>query len=172
MSLVLFVSDWEIECCAPPPAVGAPATWGLELHPADGDDLARPYRVVPRPPHAVAVGVACAYWPVERVPLPPAPATVRGTLFGTAHGGRGCRDEGGDLPRARGVVRRVRVVTRELAAEAGDPRNLVPVPGSLRLTDVTVSPRWFAAPDPVGPGDWEIGVLLDLDAVRAVSPDE
>ncbi len=65
-----------------------------------------------------------------------------------------------DAPTVTGVVQRIRVLgQRFLLIE----RRLEPVPGTLELTDVTSSPRWFTSPiESGGERVHETDVLLDL----------
>lgn len=86
------------------------------------------------------------------------PQQLTGQVSGTRHGGTDT-----DLfPTTTALVRRVRTI-RHLVQEKD--RVISPVPGSLTLTDVQTSPKWFhqgrraAAADPPWSQD---GVLIDL----------
>ena len=157
----VFVSGWEIECCAPPPVVGEKATFRLDFVAAGGVyPLAELYRerlwLVTRRTDGLTQlsdGPAEAMWP-DHLGAPPAPgpALLRGYLYGHAHG-----HAPDDAPLTTGRVRRVRVTGQEYRRVA--PRQLEPVAGTLTFTDVRESPRWFAGTDA---GPQQIGVLLDL----------
>ncbi len=154
----VFVSGWEIECCAPPPVVGGTGTWRLDFIGAGDGDLDRDHTLlVARLPDRTELsdGPVTALWADHNGPPPePGRRTVRGFYYGNAHG-----PAHPDAPVTTGVVLRVRLVRQDYALVA--PRSLAPVPGTLTLTDVRRSPRRFAGGP--GAGVHETGVLLDLD---------
>jgi hypothetical protein len=161
----VFVSSWEIECCAPAPVVGEPTRWVLTfIDPSDiwpELDCDRAWRVERRD-HSTWLtdGPVSARWSEHNGPPPePGHTTVRGSLYGGVH------DEG---PRITGTVQRIRFATSNYRLV--QPRRLEPVPGTLALTDVPEAPRsLFFNFDSEGRrnahGDDEpksLGVLLDL----------
>ncbi|MDQ2706163.1 MAG: hypothetical protein M3Z25_00300 [Actinomycetota bacterium] len=166
------VDDWEIECCAPPPVVGQPTSWTLQFIAATASTTPELHRdslwdVVERGSGSVLIDDAVsAFWLPPNGPAPrPGRARLHGFLAGTVHGGL-VPDE---VPRITGVVRRIRVIARRFVLSGTGPgRMLEPVPGTLTLTDVARSPRWFATPAPRTSDHpdnppFETGVLLDLD---------
>ncbi|MGH3549512.1 MAG: DUF6578 domain-containing protein [Pseudonocardiaceae bacterium] len=174
-SVEIFVSSWEIECCAPPPVVGHPSSWALIFF-TDASEDNREFhrdscwRVVDNGSAPVLVnGTITAMWPSFNGPAPaPGPARLRGYLSGTAHGGL----IPPDFPTITGVVQRIRLAAqRFVLGETRVGRALQPAPGTLTLTDVPRSPRWFASPRPQtedhpdNPPS-QIGVLLDLTIAR------
>jgi hypothetical protein len=185
----VVVDGWEIECCAPPPVVGHPSTWGLRFILAGGDGragtspfdrehdwLATAYygQAVAYDGQAVKLsrhGVAACWEPAGGEAFRSGPIRLRGHLSGTVHGI--LPDE---FPKVTGVVLRIELITeREMLDEADGPRRLVKLPGSLRLTDVQASPRWFTRPAPsvAGPEaatECHTGVLLTL-AVTSPAPE-
>ncbi len=157
----VFVSGWEIECCAPPPVIGEEAAFRLDFVPAGGEyplrelERERLWLVTRRPDGLtqLADGPVEALWPGHLgSPPAPGPALLRGYLYGNAHG-----PAPDDAPPATGRVCRVRVAGQEYRRVA--PRRLEPVAGTLTLTDVRESPRCFDGTDA---GPQQIGVLLDL----------
>ncbi|MGH3696049.1 MAG: DUF6578 domain-containing protein [Pseudonocardiaceae bacterium] len=73
-----------------------------------------------------------------------------------------------DFPRTTGRVNRLRLVTQHYAKLA--ERSWQPVPGTVTLTDIQRSPRWFTDAPPAPLADrtapqsrvFQTGVLLDL----------
>lgn len=166
----VFVSGWEIECCAPPPVVGECTTWRLGFVPAGGDypsaelDRDRSWQVSRRADGATVLvdGPVAAHWSDHAGPPPgPGRATLRGYLYGNAHG-----PAPDDPLRTSGRVRRVRVVSQLFTLETG--RTLVAVPGTVQLSDVQRSPRRFTHGDGSGTR-METGVLVEM-AVRDTAP--
>jgi hypothetical protein len=143
------VAEWEFGCCAPPPVIGAPTTWGLRHEPAGGgpgplldeehewwvehDGLLRRGAVVARPG---GPGPAPA----------PGPAVLRGSLRGSVH------VDPEECPRVTGRVERMRLLRRRWSSAAA--------PGSLVAQDVAE----YALDVPAAPGDGGdvVGVLLDV----------
>jgi hypothetical protein len=167
----VFVSSWEIECCAPPPAVGEEATWTLQFVSASGPypfpelDTERSWQVVQRGDTTCLIdGPVVAFWSdFDGAPPAPGPATMRGHVYGNAHG---------PLPEAvpavMGIVQRVRIASQAYAPHG--ERELRAVPGTLMLADVERSPRWFSRGDrPLADRvdqAQQTGVLLDLAVSR------
>lgn len=165
----VFVPDWEIECCVPPPAVGARTGGALQFVTTaptapepDGFDRDGTWQVTRQGELTLfRAGAVVALWAGTDGP-PPAPGTarLRGRLFATAHA------LGPDVvARTSGTVLRVRLVSRRFrTVETDGGPALVPVAGTVRAVDVGASPRWFASPcGPVGTSAvHETGVLLDL----------
>lgn len=161
-TVTIHIASWEIECCAPPPAVGHSTSWRLTFAPDPGGE---PWPG--RDEHAVrAAGavvivddVVPAHW---RGNLHgPAPASTRlwGGLHGTAHGGV----VPDDVPLVTGRVERVRVVRCRYATTDVDGRSrLEAVRGSTTVTDVRESPRWFTWPSAGSDEPGETGVLVDV----------
>ena len=167
-SVVLVQIDaWEIECCAPPPAVGELTEWRLYFMAAGPDpalNFTADWTASPWPPDApdqLGIVLRCGQLTVLWAD-PPEPITglqrLTGQVYGTRHGGTDT-----DLfPMTAAVVRRVRVV-RHMVQDVD--RVISPVPGSLTLADVPVSPRWFhrGRKGATGEPTWsQDGVLLDL----------
>ena len=160
----ILIADWEIECCAPPPVVGAVATWSLEFVNAS-DELAHEavWTVTRRPDGAVLLdrGGIHAAWNTSVAPPPRAGIhTLRGRLHGTVHGS--VRSTIPDsLPPVSGRVQRIRIVSHELVGDhtgQPSPRHT----GVTRtLREVHESPRWFN-PATTGPGPLNTGVLVDM----------
>jgi hypothetical protein len=159
------ISDWEIECCAPPPMIGGLSSWRLTFIP-DGDELSREdiWTVTHRADGGVRLDrdgfeAACSTY---CRPAPPAGIhTLRGRLDGTAHGGI----VPDDLPAVVGRVERIQMMSYEYERDPDEPRMVRFVPESLRLRDVRESPRWFNEGCGVGIGRRDKGLLLHL-AVR------
>jgi hypothetical protein len=166
VALELFVESWEIECCAPPPVVGDPTTWKLGFSPTRDEhgpgDHERHWIVARREGWtALTDGPVTAYWS-DGAPPPPGPGVrrLRGTLFGTRHGGI----SPDDAPSTTGTVQRVRLASQVYRLD--DQRTLRPVPGTLELADRQAGPRGFRVFDRIAaPGDvarMETGVLIDV----------
>jgi hypothetical protein len=165
----LFVASWEIECCAPPPAVGESTTWRLGF--SVGDDRSTPAhdRIWSVTRHetwtALSAGPVVAYWIRTDAP-PPTPGLhrLRGALFGTRHGGF----SPDDVPETTGTVRRVRVASEVFRLDAD--RTLRPIPGTLELSVTQRSPRRFSDDEhPTEQGDearMHTGVLIELALPR------
>jgi hypothetical protein len=164
-SVELFVASWEIECCAPPPAVGESTTWRLGF--SVGDDGSAPAhdRIWSVTRHetwtALSDGPVVASWIGTDPPPPPGIHRLRGTLFGTNHGGSSSPD---DVPQTAGTVRRIRLTSEVFRIDAD--RTLRPVPGTLELTECHRSPRWFSDGErPIEPGldaRMQTGVLIEV----------
>lgn len=172
----VFVSGWEIECCVPPPAVGESRSWTLEFvhaarqFPSSELDRHRTWLITPwqgRPQQSLTRltdGRITALWS-QTNQAPPAPGTVslRGYLCGTAHG-----NAPDNFPTTTGIVHRIRLVTQHYTR--ADEGGWLPVPGTITMSDVQRSPRWFtdhpkAPPTNGAPRIIQTGVLLNL-AVR------
>jgi hypothetical protein len=160
-TIELFVASWEIECCAPPPVVGAPTAWRLGFSIGATPGHERTWSVTRHETWtALTDGPIIAYWIGTDASPPPGIHRLRGALFGTRHGGS-CPD---DTPETTGTVRRVRVASEEFRLDAD--RTLRPIPGTLELTDCRCSPRWFSAGEqPIEPGfqdRMQTGVLIEV----------
>jgi hypothetical protein len=158
--IAIMISDWEIECCAPPPVLGAESTWRLEFVAAD-DELAHDDIWTVTHVNGTAFlernGIH-AVWNDYTAPTPPPGIrTLRGLLHGTVHGGI----VPASLTPVIGRVQRVRLVSHELGWDPDEQRTLRYVPETRILHDVRESPRWFHE-GPVGPGRQNTGVLIDL----------
>jgi hypothetical protein len=162
----VFVSSWEIECCAPPPVIGELTSWALTfIGPSDTWpelDCDRAWHVERRGRSTWLVdGRVSARWSTHNGPPPePGHAVARGSLHGGVH------DEG---PQTTGRVQRIRFATSRYRLV--EPRTLEPVPGTLTLTDVSEAPSsLFFDFDSGGrttgrQGDdqpMSLGVLLDM----------
>lgn len=139
----LAIAGWEIECCAPPPVVGQDTTWALKFCPPNSTSSDIPAWMPERDWEltelagvgpVVSDGVITASW-VGEDPVPPL-GRVRtgGCLWGTVH------TASATLPRYTGRVQQIRVVSHRYIS---DEHGFRAVPGTLTLTDVTESPRWF-----------------------------
>jgi hypothetical protein len=161
----VFVASWEIECCAPAPVVGEPASWVLTfIGPSDvwpELDHDRAWQVEHRECTTwLTDGPVSARWN-EHSGAPPRPGhtRLRGSLAGGIH------EEG---PRTTGTVQRIRFAT--CTYRLVEPRRLEPVPGTLVLTDVPEADRslFFDHDRDVRLGGqrddlpMSVGVLLDL----------
>jgi hypothetical protein len=156
----IMISAWEIECCAPPPVIGAESSWQLEFI-AAADDRAREdiWTVTHHDDRSVLLdrdGFEAAWNRPAAAPPPPGIHTLRGYLNGTAHA---------TVPRivtaVTGRVQRVRVVSRQLERDPQQKQSSRRVPGTLATRDVRESPSVFDS-DPTDPRRDDIGVLIDL----------
>jgi hypothetical protein len=161
----VLVSSWEIECCAPAPVVGEPASWALTfIGPSDTWpelDRDRAWQVEHRDGATwLTDGPVSARWSEYSGPPPhPGHTRVRGSLSGGIH------EEG---PRTTGTVQRIRFAT--CTYRLVEPRRLEPVPGTLALTDVLEADRSlffdFDRDVPLSGRDADrpmsVGVLLDI----------
>lgn len=164
----LFVASWEIECCAPPPAVGESTTWQLGFSAGDDGSAPAHERIWSVTRHetwtAMSDGPIVACW-IDTGTPPPEPGIhrLRGTLHGSVHGG----SRPDDAPRTTGTVQRVRVASEVFRLDAD--RTLRPVPGTLELTECRRSPRSFSDGEhPIEAGfqdRMQTGVLIEV-AVR------
>jgi hypothetical protein len=155
----VLLAGWEIECCVPPPVVGAVVEWGLEFVPAlDPPDplldreLVWSVQAGPDDVAQLVRGPVVAAW--SDAPPPPGPVRLTGQLVASAHGGSSVED----LPSCRGRVERIRVLRQEYR-EAGD-RTWEPVLGTVEAEDVAEAPRRYGDGDALGRQTF--GVLLDL----------
>lgn len=163
----ILVADWEIECCAPPPVIGAVATWSLEFVSAT-DELAREdiWTVTHRDDGAVLldrVGIHAA-WNTSVAP-PPRAGThmLRGRLHGTVHGSvRGAIPDG--LPPVSGRVQRIRIVSHQFVGDHSGHPSPHHTSAARALREVRECPRWFNR-ETTAPGWVDTGVLIDM-AVR------
>ncbi len=169
------ISQWEIECCVPPPEVGDRVAWPLTFHSneAEPDGFDRPapssgwWRVERRADGATFLvdGPLVAYWSEYRCP-PPAPGVVEatGTLFASMHEGSGHSG----LPPVAAHVRRLWITSQLYARADAVHRSWNPVAGTLELRQVRSSPRWFdSGPlDSERPERFETGLLVELDLAR------
>ncbi|WP_214370623.1 DUF6578 domain-containing protein [Pseudonocardia sp. H11422] len=172
----VFVSDWEIECCAPPPVVGEPSSWTLQFisagepYPTPELDREHTWQVQRRDELTVLTsGAITAAWSlVGGAPPEPGSARLCGHLAGTVHDGF-VPDE---APRATGLVQRIRLVSQLFTASETDNSRvqITPVPGMITMTDVARSPRWFSGSEPRWQpgvsGVVQTGVLLELSGAR------
>ncbi|HZG92037.1 MAG TPA: DUF6578 domain-containing protein [Pseudonocardia sp.] len=164
--IAVMISDWEIECCAPPPVIGAESTWRLEFL-ADTDETPdneaghEDIWTVTHDPRGTAFlernGIHAMWNSHPAPPPPPGIHTLRGLLHGTAHGGT----VPDSLTPVTGRVQRVRLVSYEFEWDPVEERTLRYRPGTRTLHDVREGPRWFNE-GPVGPGRQNTGVLIDL----------
>lgn len=154
--LPVFISSWEIECCAPPPIVGESTLWSLIFEPVatpDPQSLARvpgsvtelqwqvePWSTDDDIRALYRNGVAAYYRPIGNIdPITTPPLgrhLVRGTVSGTKHGG--FVDD--SFPTVSATVSRIQVVSCEFRLHN---QEATPIPGSTRLKDVQQSPKWF-----------------------------
>lgn len=100
----------------------------------------------------------------------PGTVSLRGYLSGTAHG---IAPE--DFPSTTGTVHRIRLLTQHYTRV--DERGWLPVPGTITMSEVQRSPRWFTDHPRQPPTDgtpWvvETGVLLDLAVRRDLADPE
>jgi hypothetical protein len=161
----ILISDWEIECCAPAPVLGATSSWRLEFiarpGPLSREDL---WTVSHHDDGQVLLdraGVEAA-WNHHAAPAPsPGIHPLCGHLLGTVHG---IVPE--TLTPVSGRVQRIRIVSEEFTWQPGaEGRALDRVPATTGLRDVRASPRWFHH-GPIGPGIVDVGVLIDLALAR------
>jgi hypothetical protein len=158
--IAVMVADWEIECCAPPPVVGAESAWRLELAPADDEIAHEAVWTVTHDRRGTAFlerdGVHAVWNSCSAPAPPPGIHTLRGLLHGTVHGI--VPDE---LPPVTGRVQRVRIASYEYEWDPVEERTLRPRLGSRALRDVRESPRWFGGGGS-DVGRQDSGVLIDL----------
>jgi hypothetical protein len=167
--IAVMISDWEIECCAPPPVIGAESTWRLEFLAADetgnetdDDETAHEHIwTVTHDPRGTAFlernGIHAMWNSYTTPPPPPGIHTLRGLLHGTAHGGT----VPDSLTPVTGRVQRVRLVSYEFEWDPVEERTLRYREGTRILHDIRECPRGFNE-GPVGPGRQNTGVLIDL----------
>lgn len=167
----VLLARWEIECCVPPPVVGAVVEWGLEFVPAlDPPDplldreLVWSVQAGPDDVAQLVRGPVVAAW--SDAPPPPGPVRLTGQLVASAHGGSSVED----LPSCRGRVERIRVLRQEYRETS--PRTWMPVPGTVSAVEVAESPRRFEGADPDPAGAPSIGVLVDLLVDPRLPPPE
>ena len=163
----LHVDSWEIECCAPPPAVGERSSWTLGFLSAAGEwprpefEQESTWDVEQRDGATVLVrGPVLAEWRDREGAPPPGRATLRGWLTGTVHGTGTDR-----LAPVTGTVRRLRVVRETY--ELDPDQTLRPLPDTTTLIGVERSPSWFSSEEdlPTAVGEraaMETGLLIDL----------
>lgn len=164
--IAVMISDWEIECCAPPPVLGAESTWRLEFL-ADNDETAdnetgdQDIWTVTHDPRGTVFlernDIHAMWNNYTTPPPPPGIHTLRGLLHGTAHGGT----VPDSLAPVTGRVQRVRLVSCEFEWVPGEERALRSRPGTRTLHEVRESPRGFNE-GPIGAGRQNTGVLIDL----------
>lgn len=162
-----MISAREIECCAPPPVIGAESSWWLQFVADHDDELAHDdiWTVTHDDDGSAFLERAGIHAVWDRCASPPPPSGVhrlRGLLHGTVHG-NGIVPDG--LVAVTGRIQRVRLVSHELEQDPYGRRTLRRRPDSRSLRDVRESPPRFDH-GPVGPGRQDTGVLIDL-AVRA-----
>ncbi len=158
--IAIMISDWEIECCAPPPVIGAESTWRLEFT-AAADELAHDDTWTVAHDHRGTAflerdGIHAVWNDHLTPPPPPGIHTLRGLLHGTVHG-----TVPDTLTAVTGRVQRIRLVSHEIEWDPDGERTLRYGPGTRALRDVRESPRWFHE-GPVGPGRQDTGILIDL----------
>jgi hypothetical protein len=164
----VYLDAWQIECCGDAFPVGHTVAWTLvfvddaDAGPADAMfvDLEPTGRR-----HAQAEsGAEMVILSVGEVEVATfghagegaASGPLRGVLYEEHHGGVPA-----SLRATRGVVRRLRVVSRECRLE---DRSWQPLAGTERLRDVDRVPDHFAAlPESPGRHRHETGVLADLE---------
>ncbi|MGY1732014.1 DUF6578 domain-containing protein [Geodermatophilus sp. SYSU D01045] len=131
----MFLADWEIECCRPPPGEGDRVSWRLQWVDDPVGPGARDLRWQVRAPADDGLvlhhGLLAAWWPQPRGDVP-----ARGALVADAHGQVPDR-----VPPVTGRVVRVHVVVQTWRLVP--PRTYVPVDGGFTLRPVDRSPRWF-----------------------------
>jgi len=171
--LPVFVSSWQMECCGTPFKLGEQAQWrllfvdagrsGSEPVEHHGEltahaelfswDLGEPGRTDIR----LTAGAAILYWS--------AADAIAGmvTLTGGVHEDHHA-DVPEDFPITTGVVRRIRVETRDYREDPPGSRGWVYANSIATYRDVSVSPKWFAdVPGEAGRTRAETGVLVELE---------
>jgi hypothetical protein len=154
----VFVTNWEIECCGVPPAVGDEVCWTLELRGPEELTPSWPAEVMTRVPAQTPEPLASGGGSLVRI------GALSASVEGSAHPAEGLLCEAHhtiapDVPATTGLVERV-----ELAAcqySLGEDRCWRPVSGSLTLSPLQRSPAHFSFPR----GETttgELGVLVSL----------
>ncbi|WP_230304402.1 MULTISPECIES: DUF6578 domain-containing protein [unclassified Rhodococcus (in: high G+C Gram-positive bacteria)] len=160
--IVVFVEDWEIECCGTAPVVGDDATWTLTFVETNSDRG----RALPagarwnRDSKIATAGGVEAYWPN---PENSRTVSARGYFSATCHGGI---VPGGISPTTGHVL--------GLYLEGMEYRRTVgmwqPVPGTRILRRTHRSPTWFTR-DLDTTGRIETGVLMEVAVPRRWATD-
>jgi hypothetical protein len=159
----VHLSDWQIECCEPPPVVGGTVSWPLSFHVPDTGPVGapRPWRAERRGDETFLVdGPVEAHWPLRNGPAPgPGAVEVTGMLVGDVHGPH----PEGTRP-VTGTVRRVWVESQVYVLRDDDRvRGWVPVRDTEEYRRVERSPQWFHRTDGFGvPLRHDVGVLCEL----------
>lgn len=151
VSVLVSLSDWEIECCVPPPELGDVVSWPLMLVVRRGEARREP----PEPEvdrrwwrvkrwdgdtTVLADGDVRAFWAPHGGP-PPAPgvAEVEGTLVATLH----WPPVPPGVLATSGRISRLWVMHHEYREHGtGKGRYRAAVPGSTTLREVEQSPDW------------------------------
>lgn len=163
-AVIVSISSWEIECCAPPPAVGEMTSWSLQLFPTVESEphwlppantslewqveawpnLDGPHRMLSRGGIVALLAAEQPDTPWVRRPfqLPdPGRRRVQGVLQAGRHGGRG--QVWAAFPSTTALVGSVRVIT-VTGWEPDENGNRCPAPGAYFLTSCARSPVSFA----------------------------
>lgn len=151
----ICVAEWEIGCCAPEPAIGAPTTWALQFAAAGAEPdplLDEEHEWAVDPGGVLRRGAVTAH--AAEAPAPGI-ALLRGRLWGTVHG------TPVEIPPVTGRVERIRLLRRGRYRTAGG----VEVSGPAVAQDVAEYARDDPAPGGVPDDGTFSGLLLDV-AVR------
>lgn len=170
----MFVQDWQFECCGDPFAVGDEVAWTLLFFvepavPMPGEMYVDTRVRVERKGtaddgtigHIVCLGDELpAWWAGPGL----CPVSVRGVLMEEHHGGVPC-----DLPRSRGVVRRIQLVTQEYRNVGGVTWE--PASATADYQELTSTPPEFDADleSPAPHRRMQIGLLVDLEVSENTS---
>jgi hypothetical protein len=160
------IDSWEIECCAPLPTVGQPASWRLLFAPpapepefnVRADWLVSPWMESSSTSRFLRLqrGDLTAVWR-DPPDISPGIHRLTGRVYGSGHGG----SDIDSLPPSTAQVRRVRVI-RVMAYLVN--RWITEIPGTVELIDVHQSPKVFLQLPNLddSAGQTERGVLIDL----------
>jgi hypothetical protein len=165
------LSEWEIECCVPPPALGDVVSWPLMMFVDRGADRRGPsdptldrrwWRVERWDDESTVLvdGDVHAFWAVHGVE-PPAPgvAEVEGALIATLHWPP--VPEG--LLATRGRISRLWVTRHRYQRHGiGKGAYRAVVPGSTNLREVERGPDWSRRDDRSDPDEHDDGLLVEL----------
>jgi len=171
--LPVFVSSWQMECCGTPFKLGEHLQWRLRFVEAGRSDsgpvehhveltahaepFSRDLGEVGRTDTRLTAGAAVLYWS--------AAGAVAGAVILT--GGVHEDHHAGvpeDFPVTTGMVRRIRVETRDYREDPAQSRTWVKAHSRATYRDVSMSPTWFAdVPGDAGQTRAETGVLVDLE---------
>lgn len=168
----VFVQDWQFECCGDAFAIDDEVAWTLMLLaesavPMPAEMFIEASVRVERKGEAndgTAGQIVCigdevqAWWARDD----PCPESVRGVLMEEHHGG-----VPDDLPRSHGLVRRIRLVTREYRNVGGVTWG--PASPAAEYRELTSTPAGFDADiEPEGSlRRLQIGLLVDLEIDRS-----
>lgn len=165
----IMVASSAIESHLDPPSVGDRVSWFLQL--LEPDPVFAPVEICCVIKGAVTqVDDPGTGWKGSLIRKGPLTVAVESTLpeGNTKIRGLIFEESYGAIPQAvpptAGVVKRIQVVQMQYAPESDDGSALVPVPGTMRLREVTTSPKAFETIEQDdGQLTVETGILVDLE---------